>query len=73
VFLAGADFGGEGARGRKSVGGTGRKRVSFEFWHSAEAQNRPVPWPVEAPGSGNSTHSCIGRRSGVSFGSAESG
>jgi hypothetical protein len=28
---------------------TGRERVSFEFWDSAERQNRRVPWPVEAP------------------------
>ncbi len=38
-----ADFGGERGRGGKSVRGTGRKRVSFEFWDSAGRQNRPVP------------------------------
>jgi len=45
----GAEFGGERGRGRKSVRITGRKRVSFEFWDAAEKQNRPVPWPMEAP------------------------
>jgi hypothetical protein len=44
-----SDFSDERGGVGKSVRGTGRKRVSFEFWDSAERQNRPVPWPAEAP------------------------
>jgi hypothetical protein len=32
----GADFGDEGGRGRKSVGGIGRKSGSFGLWDSPE-------------------------------------
>jgi hypothetical protein len=53
-LTTGSDFSDESGRGGKSVRGTGRKRVSFEFWDSAERQNRPVPWPVEAPSTENS-------------------
>lgn len=51
---AGADFGGERDRGGESVEGTGRKRVSFEFWDSAERQNWPVPGLLQAPSTENS-------------------
>jgi len=51
----GADFGGERGRGGKSVRGTGRKRVSIEFWDSAERHDRPVPWPAEVSSTENST------------------
>jgi hypothetical protein len=51
----GADFGGERGRGGESVRGIGRKRVSFEFWDSAERQNRPVPRPLRAPCTNKST------------------
>jgi len=54
----GADFGGERDRGRESVRGTGRKRVSFEFWDSAERQNWPVLGPVEAQRTESSTGPC---------------
>jgi len=47
----GADFGGERDRGGESVRGTGRKRVSFEFWDSAERQD----WPVLGPEGAQST------------------
>jgi len=54
----GADFGGERDRGGESVRGTGRKRVSFEFWDSAERQNWPVLGPVEAQRTESPTGPC---------------
>jgi len=51
----GADFGGERGRGRKSVRGTGRRRVSFEIWDSAERQYWPFPWLVQGPSTDNSS------------------
>ena len=51
----GAGFGGERGRGGERVRGTGRRRVSFEFWDCAERQYWPFPWLVQAHSSENST------------------
>jgi hypothetical protein len=63
----GADFGGERDRGSESVRGTGRKRVSFEFWDSGERQNWSVLGPVEAQSTESPTGPCNLEAEGRTF------
>jgi len=45
----GADFGDEGDRRRKSVGGMGRRNGSFGLGHWQERKNWLLPWALEPP------------------------
>jgi hypothetical protein len=59
----GADFGDEGDRGRKSVGGIGRGNGTFGLWHCQEGQD----WPLEAPSAENPTGHCSEKPLGVCY------
>ncbi len=48
-----AEFDGEGDRGRKGVGGIGRKSGSLGLWDSRERQSWLLRWSLEAPSTEN--------------------
>jgi hypothetical protein len=58
----GSDLSDGRCRGRKNVGGIGRKRGRFGLEHSQKWQNRALPWAREAPNAENPTAHCIKKR-----------
>lgn len=63
----GTDFADEGDRGRKSVGGIGRRNGRFRLWHFQGWQNWPLPWALEAPNAESPAGHCIEKPLGVCY------